>query len=312
MTGVRFLLSLTCLIALVNLWAPATTLFALGAHGAFLGPAPGQTGGDAASEREIEQLLRSASGGDRNAQFALGVRYDTGRGVLQDFVAAAKWFERAARQGVLEAEFSLAMAYALGRGVTQDDAQALGWFRQAGDRGLAKAQHMVGLAYVAGRGVDRDVLRGIDWSRKASDQGYAPAQFAIAQTFHPRGDGAMDAAGSVDLLRKAAAQEYPPAQLSLGESLIRTNDLTLAAPEHADAVMRDYVDAHMWFDICARHGVTEEELRLDSWVTFGVFSSTTACSAARHDVEKSMTPEQIADAQGRALDWLSAAERQRR
>ena len=53
-------------------------------------------GGVAAQSTEIEQLRLAAEQGDASAQFNLGVRYDNGEGVPQDYVQAHKWINLAA------------------------------------------------------------------------------------------------------------------------------------------------------------------------------------------------------------------------
>src|SRR5690349_3498764 len=49
-----------------------------------------------------------AAAGNAEAQFQLGVQYGNGRMVAKDPVAAAKWYEAAARQGHARAQLALA------------------------------------------------------------------------------------------------------------------------------------------------------------------------------------------------------------
>ena len=49
-----------------------------------------------------------------------------------------------AEQGSAEAQFSLGVAYDTGQGVAQDSAEALRWYRLAADQGHASAQFNVG------------------------------------------------------------------------------------------------------------------------------------------------------------------------
>ena len=46
--------------------------------------------------QDYAALLNSAERGDATAQYNLAVMYDTGRGVLQDYVIAHKWYNLAA------------------------------------------------------------------------------------------------------------------------------------------------------------------------------------------------------------------------
>src|SRR5437867_4822517 len=78
----------------------------------------------AAAERQIERgdaakgatLLRKlAEAGDPEAQFRLAGLYEKGRGVVQSFVDATRWFRAAAEQGDLRAQSKLGEIYYQGR-----------------------------------------------------------------------------------------------------------------------------------------------------------------------------------------------------
>jgi uncharacterized protein len=92
------------------------------------------------SSSEKDNVFRRAEKGDANAQFVLGLKYDTGKGVPQDYAEAAKWYRKAAEQGYAEAQFNLGSMYDEGRGVPQDYAEAAKWYRKAKDQGVASAQ----------------------------------------------------------------------------------------------------------------------------------------------------------------------------
>jgi TPR repeat protein len=144
------------------------------------------------------------------------------------------------------------------------------------------------------------------WYRRAAEQGFAPAQFGLGRTYHPSAGTEIDAAGATALIRQAAAQGYPPGQLLLGQLLLKGTDNPLADP--AITVVRDGVEAYMWLDICARRFASADDLLLDSWVPQGVSSTTTSCSNARNELYEKMTPEQLAEAQTQAFEWMSAHE----
>jgi uncharacterized protein len=92
------------------------------------------------SSSEKDNVFRRAEKGDAKAQFVLGLKYDTGKGVPQDYAEAAKWYRKAAEQGYAEAQFNLGTMYDEGRGVHQDYAEAAKWYRKAKDQGVASAQ----------------------------------------------------------------------------------------------------------------------------------------------------------------------------
>jgi TPR repeat protein len=66
--------------------------------------------------------------------------------VPQDHAQAILWYRKAADQGVADAQYNLGVVYESGRGVPQDYAQAHMWFNLAaagGDATALKARDMV-------------------------------------------------------------------------------------------------------------------------------------------------------------------------
>src|SRR5512132_1569301 len=61
---------------------------------------------------EVGPLRQEAERGNANAQFDLGVRYATGKGVAHNDAEAALWIRKAADQGHVQAQFSLGLMYA--------------------------------------------------------------------------------------------------------------------------------------------------------------------------------------------------------
>ncbi len=87
-----------------------------------------------------------AEAGITEAQYNLGVMYDNGQGVTQDYAAAAGWYRKAADQGDALAQSNLGVMYAKGQGVPQDYVQALKWFNlgaTSGDASAAKNRDIV-------------------------------------------------------------------------------------------------------------------------------------------------------------------------
>lgn len=95
-----------------------------------------QRGDYAAAARGFAALARD---GDPDAQYALAVLYDLGRGVRRDLQAAATWYRRAAEQGVPEAQFNLGAMYANGEGVAEDLVSAYALLALAAAQGHAEA-----------------------------------------------------------------------------------------------------------------------------------------------------------------------------
>jgi TPR repeat protein len=144
---------------------------ALGFAAAFA-PASAQAGpyedGLAAVERgdyaTALQLWRPlAEQGVADAQYKLGVMYDTGQGVPQDYAEAVKWYRMAAEQGEAYAQANLGLMYHEGRGLPQDYAEAAKWWRLAAEQGQADAQFYLGFMYAEGQSVPQDDVQAHMW-----------------------------------------------------------------------------------------------------------------------------------------------------
>jgi len=133
--------------------------------------------------------------------------YSFGKGVPQDYVAAARWYRKAADQGDAKAQIKLGVMYARGwvvtttgkiieyRNIRPDHAEAARWFRKAAEQGDADAQYNLGIMYANGRGVTQDYVQAHMWYNLAAARGKSlvrefrdllaekmtPAQIAEAQ-----------------------------------------------------------------------------------------------------------------------------------
>ena len=87
-----------------------------------------QSGDFATALREWTPL---AEQGDASAQYNLGLMYDNGQGVPQNYKTAVTWYTLAAKQGNAAAQYNLGVMYRGGQGVTQDYKTAVEWFRLA-------------------------------------------------------------------------------------------------------------------------------------------------------------------------------------
>src|SRR5664279_1979980 len=74
----------------------------------------------ASDQKSVAVIEQQAANGDAAAQWVLGVRYEHGKGVPQDYAQAAAWYRKAAEQGNATAQWLLGDLYDLGHGVPQD------------------------------------------------------------------------------------------------------------------------------------------------------------------------------------------------
>ena len=72
--------------------------------------------------------------------------YNNGKGVVQDYKEAVKWYTKAAEQGFASAQYNLGLMYVMGQGVAQDYNSAHMWFNIAaanGDSDAVKGRDIV-------------------------------------------------------------------------------------------------------------------------------------------------------------------------
>ncbi|MFO1371595.1 MAG: tetratricopeptide repeat protein [Candidatus Competibacteraceae bacterium] len=93
--------------------------------------------GDYAAELALIRPL--AEKGYPFAQFNLGVLYDQGHGVPQDYGQARQWYQKAAEQGLSQAQINLGILYEEGQGVQVDYVRAYFWYALADSQGDGQA-----------------------------------------------------------------------------------------------------------------------------------------------------------------------------
>lgn len=94
----------------------------------------------AQTSEDIKQYKLLAEQGHPVAQYNLGVCYDNGHGVLQNYSEAAEWYRKAAEQGYPGSQYNLGVCYYNGDGVPQSYSEAKKWLRMAARQGYAVAQ----------------------------------------------------------------------------------------------------------------------------------------------------------------------------
>lgn len=133
-----------------------------------------------------ESLEAQAERGDAEAQFALGSRFATGRGVALDYTHAAKWYRKAAERSHALAQFNLGVMYAEGQGMPSDQPQSLLWFGRAAHLGDAAAQHRLGIYHHRAslerfpENASESRIEAYKWLQLSDDQGYRDSDIARA------------------------------------------------------------------------------------------------------------------------------------
>ena len=158
----------------------------------------------------------------------------------------------------------------------RDYPTALNLLQQLAAQGNAVAQNNLGSMYDIGRGVRQDYAQAIVWYRKAAEHGSADDQYNLGVEY-ARGHGVnQDFAQAVVWFLKAAEHGSADAQYNLG-----------AAYARGQGVPQDFVRSYMWLNLAASQGNAD-------------------AANARDLIAAGMVPQQIADAEKLASDWLAA------
>ena len=210
------------------------------------------------------------------AQFELGMAYEKGEDLPQDYGQAMVWYRKAAEQGHAEAEFALGMIYANGESVPQDYGQAMAWYRKAAEQGHAEAKFALGMIYANGESVPRDAVQAVAWISKAAEQGLVKAQLALG-LMYSNGERVLVDESSVTQMMERSRLEYSvgfvDAKYNLGDQ----------------GVPVDYQQAYAWFSVAAAKG--------DAYA-----------DRYRDISAKKLSPTQIAEAQALATRYFEASQ----
>lgn len=137
-------------------------------------------------EQSLEIYSLLADKGNAEAQFSLGVIYDTGDcGLSKDAVVAAGWYEKAALQGHAAAQNYLAWFHAEGEGgLTKDKKKAVEWYKKAVVQGHRLAQYNLSRYYLEGEGgLEKDTLTAFLLIQASAGQGESASLLAIGTMY---------------------------------------------------------------------------------------------------------------------------------
>ena len=221
--------------------------------------------------REFRSL---AEKGHAKAQLYLGIMYEMGLGVKQDYPEAVKWYQKAAIQGDREAQKKLVEMRKKGLSSTSLPPVPENFKGNITD---SQTQHDLGVMYFKGVGVQKNYSAAYRWFYMAANQGHARAQNNLAVMLS-KGNGVRQNNQEAYIwFLKAAEQGLADSQFNLG--LLLSHGKAKGMPRH-------FILAYMWFEIAAQNGILEAR---NSQVRLA----------------KQMQEKQIDEAKVQARKWLS-------
>ncbi|MBE0581799.1 peptidoglycan-binding protein [Devosia sp.] len=129
------------------------------------------------------ELRQAAANGDARAQFEIGAIYTEGRAITQDYVEAAKWYERAAAQGFVPAQYRIGNLYEAGQGVDKDFEVAKLWYQRGAEAGNRMAMHNLAALYAGGQLGEQQFESAAEWFAQAAARGMTDSQFNLGMLY---------------------------------------------------------------------------------------------------------------------------------
>jgi TPR repeat protein len=137
---------------------------------------------DRPSQR-VQDLTKTATQGNVESAYELGLAYEKGRGVGQNLKQAEQWYRKAAEKGHVEAQNNLGGLYQDGIGVRQNYSESLQWYRLAAEQGHPGAMSNLGYLYDRGLGVAQDKSRAAVLYRQAAEKGDRGAMINLGMLY---------------------------------------------------------------------------------------------------------------------------------
>ena len=95
-----------------------------------------------ADRKVLAEIRAGADKGDAKARYELGRAFFSGTlGVAKDDAEAVKWFRKAAEQNYADAQYILGVCYDSGEGVAKDEIEAYKWWLLAAGHGNDDAKY---------------------------------------------------------------------------------------------------------------------------------------------------------------------------
>ncbi len=145
-------------------------------------------------------IIKAAEKGDAQSQYALGLLYEYGgETVRRSTEKSARWFERAAEKDVAGACLYLGIKYENGSGVEQDYQKAYCMYLCAAQQDWPMAQFFLGSLYDQGKGVSRSSITAIAWFGLAMEYGYPKARSEFLRLKDDVGDNDLSGLKSLQV-----------------------------------------------------------------------------------------------------------------
>ena len=154
--------------------------------------------------KEMQWLKKAVDMGSTSAFNRIGVMYERGEGVEQNYDTAIAWYKKGADAGDIYAIKNLAYIYSSSDFGEQNYIEAIKWYKKAAELGDTQAMYDIGCLYdEGGNGIARDLESARKWYKMASERGDDWATFKLGILYYEGKGVKKDYAEAMRLFQKA-------------------------------------------------------------------------------------------------------------
>lgn len=184
-----------------------------------------------------------------------------------------KSYQRTANEGNALSQLELASIYLRGNAVPEDQQLSVHWFWMAAIQGSIEGQTRIASLYANGLDVKEDLAKALAWYLLAAEQGDMEAQYELVALYRKGNGVAQNYQEAAKWALRAAEQSHTSAQWVVGFYY-----------KEGQGVKQDLVQAHKWLNLAVAGGEQRAVVERDT-------------------LEKTMSSNQIAEAQRLAMAW---------
>ncbi|KAF9426605.1 hypothetical protein BGZ76_002680, partial [Entomortierella beljakovae] len=166
--------------------------------------------------KAMEWYLKASDQGNSDAQRNIGLLYQSGYGTPVDSAKAFEWHLKASYNGNFKAQENLGMLFYCYFDASNDWSGTMNFYLEAANQGHTNAQVVLGFIYLKGYGVPKDYTISVEWLLKAGNQGNAWGQNILAFMYQHGNGVPRDVSKMWEWYRKSADQGYPMAIKDIG------------------------------------------------------------------------------------------------
>lgn len=205
-------------------------------------------------------LKKAADAEDPQAEFFMGFLLDDNQ---KDSPEAFKWYEKSARHGDVQAQVRVALSYLNGFDVERNVDRAFYWFNEAAKQGDREGLFYLGIMHVNGFGCTKNDKQAVIYFQQAADKGYADAQACLAYHYE-HGEGVkVNLPLAIFWYEKAEGNGNEYARKNLNSFYTRF------AVELMKKEAKDYTQPIAWLRKAAEKGYADAEFLLGALCTSG-------------------------------------------